>query len=116
MRFYGVDLRDLWRRDDRGRRVLTLRRLHVLIKHLPTDSATHFYLFGPIARWGPTEHLLADLWELWANRGRRKGSKERKYPRPTKQDRPIPQSERLARAQRKREKLLRQRHRYQQPE
>jgi hypothetical protein len=37
-RYYQIDLADHWRRVD-GRRALSLRKLRVLIRHLPTDSA-----------------------------------------------------------------------------
>lgn len=54
-RYYQVDLGDRWRP---GRR-LTLRRLVVLVRHLPDDSATAFAINeGPPWR---TEHELADL-------------------------------------------------------
>ncbi|MER5782457.1 hypothetical protein ABT104_12135 [Streptomyces mobaraensis] len=41
----------------RGR--LTSRRLTVLIKHLPRDSAVNRDLHGEATDWGPAEHLLA---------------------------------------------------------
>lgn len=36
----GCDLRDYWRRDEHGRRRLTLRQIAVRLRHLPADSAT----------------------------------------------------------------------------
>jgi len=53
-RFYGIDYRDRWRG------TLTLRRLAVLIRHLPPESATARALAGgPV--WTLTEHLLDDV-------------------------------------------------------
>ncbi|MGI5338635.1 hypothetical protein ACQEVS_15110 [Streptomyces sp. CA-181903] len=43
----------------RGR--LTSRRLTVLIKHLPRDSAVNRNLHGEATDWGPAEHLLAAM-------------------------------------------------------
>ncbi len=77
-RFYGVDLRDLWR----GR--LTWRRLLALIRGLPADSALARAQAGPDAAWGLTEHLLARLvdeiaWLTWltANRDLKPGKRSR---------------------------------------
>ncbi len=53
LRFYGVDLLD-WHR---GR--LSARRLTVLVKHLPRESAVHRAQAGESAEWGVTDHLLA---------------------------------------------------------
>lgn len=63
-RFYGVDLFDL------GSPWLSMRRLIVLLDHLPRESATVRAVVGDRARWGDTEHLLADLidvahWQMW---------------------------------------------------
>ena len=52
-RIYGIDYRDRWRGG------LTLRRLHVLIRHLPPDSATAVALGGP--SWSIGDHLLDDI-------------------------------------------------------
>ncbi|MEE1751733.1 hypothetical protein [Streptomyces sp. SP18CS02] len=41
----------------RGR--LTSRRLAVLVKHLPRDSAVNRDLYGEEAEWSVTDHLLA---------------------------------------------------------
>jgi hypothetical protein len=48
-----VDLLDFYR----GR--LSARRLRVLIRHLPRESALVRAVHGPVADWGPVEHLLA---------------------------------------------------------
>ncbi|QIQ04689.1 hypothetical protein HA039_22520 [Streptomyces liangshanensis] len=55
MRYYGTDLLD-WHR---GR--LTSRRLAVLIRHLPRDSAVARELHGESADWTVTEYLLAHV-------------------------------------------------------
>ncbi|CAM3624598.1 hypothetical protein GCM10009799_05930 [Nocardiopsis rhodophaea] len=52
-RYYRIELADLWR----GR--LTLRRLAVLVRHLPTDSATYRALGGD--GWTLGNYLQADL-------------------------------------------------------
>lgn len=57
-RTYGVDLVDLWR----GR--LTLRKLRVLVEHLPPDSATSYALAGEngaLSGWRLTDVLLGRL-------------------------------------------------------
>ncbi|MFG2128289.1 hypothetical protein ACGFNV_10860 [Streptomyces sp. NPDC048751] len=48
-----MDLLD-WHRDR-----LSARRLSVLIKHLPRDSALNRDLHGEAAEWSVTDHLLA---------------------------------------------------------
>jgi hypothetical protein len=40
---------------------MTLRKLWIRIKHLPRGSAFQRALTGDAARWGETEHLLAQL-------------------------------------------------------
>lgn len=54
-RFYGADYRDRWRGD------LTLRRLLVLIRHLPPESALSAELRGGEPHWTVGDHLLDDL-------------------------------------------------------
>lgn len=44
---------------DRYRGRLSSRRLAVLIRHLPRDSAVNRELFGEAADWTVTDHLLA---------------------------------------------------------
>lgn len=61
-RHHGVDLRDRWRRDERGVRRLTLRRLAVLVHSLPPDSLT-----ARAVGWDgftTTDVLLMDLWAV----------------------------------------------------
>ncbi|RKS07578.1 hypothetical protein DFP74_3256 [Nocardiopsis sp. Huas11] len=52
-RYYRIELADLWR----GR--LSLRRLAVLIRHLPVDSATMTALGGD--GWTLSHYLQADM-------------------------------------------------------
>ncbi len=52
----GIDLpRDL------GTERLTWRRLELLIRHLPRDSATVRRIHGPPPPWSVTDHLLASV-------------------------------------------------------
>lgn len=60
-RFYGIDYRDRWRLDDAGRRRLTLRRIWVLVKHLPPESAVMTALRDGAAHWTVEAHLLDEL-------------------------------------------------------
>nr|WP_245793367.1 hypothetical protein [Streptomyces pini] len=53
LRYYGVDLLDWYRGG------LSSRRLAVLIRHLPRDSAVNLADHGEAAQWGAAEHLLA---------------------------------------------------------
>lgn len=52
--WYQIDYRDRWRGD------LTLRRLKVLIQHLPADCAVNRSVGEPL-HWGVEAHLLDDL-------------------------------------------------------
>lgn len=60
-RYYQIDYRDRWRRDEHGRPRLTLRRLLVLIwRYPPVDGAVVRVTTG--ARpWTRAEHLLDEL-------------------------------------------------------
>jgi hypothetical protein len=60
-RFYGVDYRDRWCRDECGRRRLTLRMIGVRVKHLPADSACARILNGGEEPWSVLEYLVADV-------------------------------------------------------
>ncbi|MGW0698732.1 hypothetical protein ACWD0A_05215 [Streptomyces sp. NPDC002867] len=53
LRYYGTDLLDWYRGD------LSSRRVAVLIKHLPSDSAVQRELHGEAAEWSVSDHLLA---------------------------------------------------------
>lgn len=57
-RYYRIDLCDFYRG------LLSSRRLAVLIRHLPHDSAVVTAINDGQPVWGSTEHLLADLWTL----------------------------------------------------
>ena len=63
-RFYQIDYRDRWRFDADGRRRLTLRRIGVLVRHLPVDSSTAMATGSP--GWTLTERLLADVFHATA--------------------------------------------------
>lgn len=58
-RFYGLDYRDRWRRDEHGRRRLTVRMILVRVRHLPPDSAVAVALGQP--GWTVADYLIADL-------------------------------------------------------
>lgn len=60
MRFYHVDLLDFYRG------ALSVRRLGVLVKQLPAESALSRALNGGELPWTNLEHRVADLWALWA--------------------------------------------------
>jgi len=62
---YHLDYRDRWRRDDTGRARLTLRRLAVLVRHLPAESAVGRELH-PDPPWTRQEVLTAHVWQAAA--------------------------------------------------
>lgn len=64
-RYYRIDYRDRWRGD------LTLRRLMVLISHLPPESSTAVALGGGFRPLSRTESLLAEIWQPLARSKRR---------------------------------------------
>ncbi|MBM4489500.1 hypothetical protein GS937_01565 [Rhodococcus hoagii] len=78
-RFHQTDLRDLWRPGG-GESQLTLRRLFVLIRYLPADSALAIDESDGRVPWTITDHLLADLWEQKANAGRGRGKPRIRHP------------------------------------
>ncbi|WSI53034.1 hypothetical protein OG366_22970 [Streptomyces cyaneofuscatus] len=53
LRHYGLDLLD-WHRGE-----LSSRRLSVLLRHLPQDSAVARELHGEAAEWSVSDYLLA---------------------------------------------------------
>ena len=59
-RYYGIDYRDRWRFDADSRRVLTLRRVGVLVRNLPRGSAV-VQAETEGRSWSLTDTLLADL-------------------------------------------------------
>lgn len=60
----GIDYRDRWRFDENGARRLTLRRIGVLVRHLPIDSATAMATGSN--GWTLADHLLADVYQAIA--------------------------------------------------
>lgn len=60
IRCNGIDYRDRWRFDADGNRKLTIRRIGVLLRNLPPDSATHIALGG--SGWTLDNYLVASLW------------------------------------------------------
>jgi hypothetical protein len=62
LRFYRVDLLDFYRG------TLSVRRLGVLVRQLPAESATVRALNDGRPPWSVTDHLVADLWALWAKK------------------------------------------------
>ncbi len=78
IRCNGVDYRDRWRFDANGRRLLTIRRIGVLLRGLPPDSETA--RAEGSSGFTNTEILLMDLWQMQTTTGephplRPKGSK-----------------------------------------
>lgn len=60
-RFYQVDYRDRWRKDEHGRPLLTVRRLYVLLLHLPSTSALADLQRNGKPDWSLEAHLLDDI-------------------------------------------------------
>ncbi len=58
LRYYGIDLLDFYRG------TLSGRRLRILLRHMPYDSALVRKMNGGRPGWGLTDHLLADLWRV----------------------------------------------------
>lgn len=76
LRFYRVDLGDLYRGE------LSLRRLSVLIKHLPSESATVRARSALPTGWDLHAYLLADLFHAFAGQphpARPKASEQGRY-------------------------------------
>ncbi|WVX89088.1 tail assembly chaperone [Gordonia phage Hibiscus] len=62
-RYHRLDLRDLWRRDEQGRRKLTTRMIYARLSHgLPSSSALAIDENGGNWPWSLTDHLIADLY------------------------------------------------------
>lgn len=79
-RFYGVDLRDLWRPGG-GDSQLTLRLLWVYIRRLPMDSALAISDNGGTMPWTLADHLLADNWLIHARVNAPKSKRPKDHPR-----------------------------------
>lgn len=60
LREYGVDLLDFYRG------TLSARRLGVLVRNLSLKSSLVRARNGGVPPWTRLEHLVADLWALWA--------------------------------------------------
>ena len=54
--------------------------IYVRITALPSDSALAIDANGGRRPWTVTEYLLADIWEVQANRGLKKGRKPKRHP------------------------------------
>lgn len=83
LRYWGIDLLDAYRVPPR----LSLRRLAVLMRGLPADSAT-VRSIDPAAQWNSTEYLLAHVLDavrvgnwLVVESNKRKGARN-PYPQP----------------------------------
>ncbi|OBB20632.1 hypothetical protein A5762_15265 [Mycolicibacterium elephantis] len=63
------------------RGALSARRLRVLLRQLPHDSALTRALNGGNPGWSVTDHLIADRWAQKANEGRKKGAKLIDHPK-----------------------------------
>jgi len=92
--YYGIDYRDRWRGD------LTLRRIFVLVNHLPLDSST-FAEGGQ--RWGWTDHLVDDLRIVMSSSEKQKSEPHPARPGTGKNRKPDPQRETKLAALRKRQ-------------
>jgi hypothetical protein len=66
-RWYHVDYRDRWRFDEQGRRRLTLRRICVLVRHLPAESALAVIARDGQPAWELRDVLLATIWQAAAH-------------------------------------------------
>jgi hypothetical protein len=101
-RFYGIDYRDRWRFDENGARRLTLRRIFVLVQHLPPESAIADLARDGKPHWSIEAQLLDDL------RVSLTGSKDRPSrphparPKPSTQPRETPERRRKLAAARRR--------------
>lgn len=82
MRYYpGVDLADV------GTPGLSWRRLGVLIRHLPRDSATRNETIGEFQDWSRADHLTASVIDAllllsWVTAGNKKARKPDPVMRP----------------------------------
>src|SRR5690606_9976085 len=102
-RWYHLDYRDRWRGD------LTLRRIFVLVRHLPPESAVAEVLRGGKPHWSIEAQLIDDL------RVSLTGSKERpskphpSRPKPSSRPRTTPERARKLAAARRRARERRRR-------
>ncbi|MGM5069824.1 hypothetical protein EU244_033920 [Rhodococcus qingshengii] len=83
-RFYRCRTRDLYRRDSNDVPCLTFREAWAYLRHLPSNSALAIDDNGGTVPWTAPEHLLADLYAVQINRGRKRGQPPKDHPgRPT---------------------------------
>lgn len=75
-RFYGIDYRDRWRGG------LTLRRVYVLVKHLPPESATAEIARDGDLHWSIEAHLLDDLRMVLSGDGKKPSKPHPSRPKP----------------------------------
>lgn len=66
---------------------MTWRRCRVLVENLPPECATAYAVVGEPARWGPSDWLLADIFDVlaaanWQRAGDKNRSRPKPYPRP----------------------------------
>lgn len=54
--------------------------LGALLVHLPRDSALAIAENGGTMPWSLTDHLIADVWALKANEGKKRGAKRTDHP------------------------------------
>jgi hypothetical protein len=64
----GVDYRDRWRFDADGRRRLPLRRIYVLLIHMPYDSPLAIAVNGGKRLYSASDLLLMDVYEALTRR------------------------------------------------
>jgi hypothetical protein len=67
-RFWGIDCRDRWRFDKRGRRRLTLRQIHARLSHPPRESRLAIALNGGKELQSDTALAVMDLQEAITGR------------------------------------------------
>lgn len=85
----GFDLLDMWRGE------LSPRRVALLVRALPRDSATRQAMDADNPPWGPTDYLLADIFDaiqyltraVQAGYARKLPPEPKPYPRPGSQKR-----------------------------
>jgi hypothetical protein len=108
-RFYRIDYRDRWRPDEHGRPLLTLRRLLVLVQHLPPDAACVARLNDGKVPWSRTDQLLDEVRRrLDRLRGVKRPKPDPNRPMPTARPPTPTRARRLAAARRRARERRRQ--------
>lgn len=101
-RFYSIDYRDRWRRSPSGRPELTLRRLAVLVRHLPPESSVAFIARDKEMHWSVEAQLLDDLRMVWTGTKDKPAKPHPKRPTPGRARRKDPaRARKLADAKRR---------------